>query len=308
MVQEIVVICGPTAAGKTQIGIELAKKFDGEIISADSQQVWKGFDIGTAKADLSDRKAVRHHLIDIVGPGDHFDAASFVKYADSAIADIRKRKNRVFVVGGTGLYIKMLLCGICDAPPQDAQYRRELCRMIEEKGVNFLHEMLSKVDLEGASSLHPNDKTRIIRALEIFHITGKSSSNFYREHNFKNGRYDALKIGINCDRETLYRRIDERVDRMFKEGLVEEVKSLLKIYSEDAQPFLAVGYKEVLSHVKGEIDLDRAIYLTKRNSRHFAKRQLTWFRADDEIKWFIHTPKLKDIVHRYLAERLQSSC
>ncbi|MFH1654932.1 MAG: tRNA (adenosine(37)-N6)-dimethylallyltransferase MiaA, partial [Pseudomonadota bacterium] len=182
---------------------------------------------------------------------------------------------------------KALLHGLSPSPSQDREYRKELTSIIERDGVTKLHDMLSEIDPEGAMTLHPNDKTRLIRALEIYHLTGKTSSEFYREHGFSERRYEALKIGLNCDRKELYARIDERVDRMVENGLVDEVKGLLEKWPHESQPFMAVGYREILSYLKGDLTLERAVYLTKLNSRHFAKRQLTWFRADKNVEWFI---------------------
>lgn len=317
MVQKIIIICGPTAVGKTQVGIELAHRFNGEIVSADSQQVWRGFDIGTAKANLKERADVRHHLVDIVDPSEKFDAAMFIAAADAAISDIVSRppasprepaKGRMarlarlhrqqggqawragglvpFVVGGTGMYIRMLDRGLCEAPPQDEEFREELGRRIENVGLLALHEELTKIDPASASNIHPNDKTRIVRAIEIYELTGVQASKFREEHSFGERRYDALKIGLAIERAEIYRRIDARVDRMVEAGLVDEVRSLLSRYDRTCQPFQAVGYKEIVAHVKGEMPLDEAVQLTKRNSRRFAKRQLTWFRSDKEIRWF----------------------
>lgn len=284
--QKIIIICGPTAIGKTRVGIELAKRFDGEIVSADSQQVWRGFDIGTAKPDLKERSDVPHHLIDVAEPDERFDAAKYVALADAAIAGIAARGKVPFVVGGTGMYIRMLVHGICDAPPRDQDIRAEFEAEIEKHGVPALHEELGKIDPETAASLSPNDRTRIVRALEIHRLTGMPASAFRKRHGFKERRYDALKIGLSIDRAELYRRIDERVDRMIKDGLAGEVRSLLERYPEGCQPFHAVGYREIVDFVKGRIDLDEAVRLAKRASRRFAKRQLTWFRADTEIRWF----------------------
>lgn len=296
----IIIICGPTAVGKTRVGIELARKNNGEIISADSQQVWRGFDIGTAKANLRERSDVPHHLIDIANPDDHFDAARFVELADAAIKDISSRGKTPFVVGGTGMYIKMLVHGLCETPPRDADFRKKIEDEIESVGVPTLHEKLKTVDPESALKFHPNDRTRIIRALEIFHLTGISASGIRKDHKFKERRYDAVKIGLNIDRAELYRRIDERVDGMIENGLIDEVRALLGRYDESCQPFQAVGYREIVDHIKGRITLEEAIRLTKQMSRHFAKRQLTWFRADPEVKWF--GPHEKDAIWKIISK------
>lgn len=284
--RKIIIICGPTASGKTRVGIELAKKFGGEIISADSGAVWRGFDIGTAKLSAKDGYDIPHHLIDTLNPDEHFDAARFVAFADEAIADIIGRGRVPFVVGGAGMYIKMLVNGMCEAPPQDQDYRKEIEKRIEENGIGAAHSQLEKIDPESAANISPNDRTRVIRALEIHHLTGMRASEFRKQHGFGERRYDALKIGLTVDRAELYRRIDERVDDMIRKGLVDEVRILLSKYPSDCQPFSAVGYREIVAHIKGECSLDEATRLTKQNSRHFAKRQMTWFRADSEIRWF----------------------
>jgi tRNA dimethylallyltransferase len=286
VVQEIIVICGPTAVGKTRASIELAKCFDGEIVSADSQQVWRGMDIGTAKANLTERSEVRHHLIDVVDPDEHFDAARFLELADAAIEDIASRGKRVLVVGGTGMYIRILLNGLCEVPPADEEYRSELENEIEKIGTWPLHDRLREVDQESAIQIHPNDRTRIIRALEIHHLTGIPASRFREEHGYGEKRYDSRKIGLDIEREELYRRINERIDKMLEQGLLDEVRGLVDRYGREAQGLTAVGYREFVRHLQGELSLDEAIDLAKRNSRRFAKRQLTWFRADPEIEWF----------------------
>lgn len=301
--QKIVIICGPTAVGKTAVSIDLAKKFNGEIVSADSQQIWKGFDVGTAKADLTSRSDVTHHLIDVAEPEERFDAKRFVEMADEAISDISSRGRLPIVVGGTGMYLRMLLHGLCEAPPQDADYRRKLETEIERDGLAVLHSRLAEVDPESARNIHPNDTTRIVRALEIHHLTDVAASEFRESHGFNESRYDAVKIGLNIDREELYRRIDERVDRMMQEGLIDEVKDLLARHDVSCQPFQAVGYREIVDFLEGSIDLERAVYLTKRNSRHFAKRQLTWFRSDKEIQWF--DPAELSGLERTIAEFLR---
>jgi tRNA dimethylallyltransferase len=282
----IIIICGPTASGKTGVGISLAKRFNGEIVSADSQQVWRGFDVGTAKANLKARSEVPHHLIDVADPREVFDAKRFVELADRAIEDIAAMGKLPFVVGGTGMYLRMLEKGICDAPPRDAGLRGKMEEAISAGRLPELYEELVRVDPDAARDIHPNDKTRIVRALEIFRRSGRGAALLRREHGFSDRRYDALKIGLEVERGELYRRIDERVDRMVEEGLLDEVKGLLARYDRSCQPFAAVGYKEFVAHVEGEIDLPEAVRLVKQNSRHFAKRQLTWFRADREIVWF----------------------
>lgn len=284
--RKIVIICGPTAVGKTRVGIELAKRFAGEIVSADSQQVWRHFDIGTAKPDRNEMAEVRHHLVDIAEPTELFDASKFVQLADGAIGDISGAGKTPFVVGGTGMYIRMLLHGVCDAPPRDDELRAEIAREVEEHGLSYMHARLAEVDPETAERISENDSTRIERALEIYRLTGEPASKLRSEHDFGERRYDGLRIGLNVEREDLYRRINERCERMVERGLLDEAKDLLERYGPDVQPFKAVGYREMLAHVRGETGFDEALELVKQSSRRFAKRQLTWFRSDPEITWF----------------------
>lgn len=287
VMQKIVIICGPTAAGKTRAGIELAQRFGGEIVSADSQQVWRGFDVGTAKPTADERAQVPHHLLDSVDPSERFDAARFVALADQSIAEIAGRGRVPFVVGGTGMYLRMLVRGICGAPPRDPEVRRELEAAIDARGAKAVHAELAAIDPDAAARIAPNDRARIVRALEIHRLTGTPASAFRAGHEFCERRYDALWIGLTMERAELYRRIDGRVDRMIAEGLVGEVARLRRHVGDDAQPFAAVGYKEIVAHLRGECTLEDAIRLIKRNSRRFAKRQLTWFRAEPEIRWLL---------------------
>jgi tRNA dimethylallyltransferase len=286
VVQKIVIICGPTAVGKTHVGCMLAKRFGGEIVSADSQQVWRGFDVGTAKPNQRERALVRHHLIDAADPAERFDAARFIELADAAIEDIATRGRTTFVVGGTGMYVRMLLHGVCNAPPCDEEFRAELEEEIDDVGLPALYKRLTSIDPHTAEKISPNDHTRIVRALEIHRLTGMPAGKLRKEHGFTETRYSALKLGLKIPREELYARINERVDKMIRDGLVEETKRLLAKYGEHSQPFSAVGYSEILAHMKGELSFYDAVRLIKRNTRRLAKRQLTWFRADPEIRWF----------------------
>ena len=284
--QRIIIICGPTGVGKSAAAVALAKRFGGEIVSADSQSVWQGFDIGTAKPSAAERLAVSHQLIDVAGPSEKFDAARFVKLADAAIEGVAARGAVPLVVGGTGMYLRMLVHGICEAPPRDARVRRIIEKEVEERGVRELHEELRLIDPESALKISPGDTSRIVRALEIFRVTGAPASAVRGRHAFGGLRYDALKIGLEVERAELYRRIEERVDRMMEQGLVEEVRLLLERYDPSVQPFAAVGYKEIVAHLKGEYGLEDAVKLVKQHTRNLAKRQLTWFRADPDIRWF----------------------
>lgn len=301
--KKIVVICGPTAVGKTAVATGLAQQFEGEIINADSGQVWRGLNIGTAKPTPAACQIIPHHVIDVVNPDEHFDASAYLRLADEAIWQIISRHKNAFVVGGTGMYLRMLVHGLCDAPPRDPDLRAELEKKIDAHGIERLHELLKKNDPVSASVVHPRDRARIIRALEIFESTGVPASEFYKRHQFIIQRYDAIKIGLDLPRKELYQKIDERVDNMFNQGWIEEVKGLMTHYTINQQAFAAIGYRELMSHLKGETSFDVARDLIKRNSRRYAKRQLTWFRADHEIHWF-HPSQLSEIaaiIRRFLG-------
>lgn len=284
--EKIVVVCGPTAVGKSKLALEIAQKFNGEIISADSQQVWKELDIGTAKPSWAARQKIPHHLIDVACPDEHFDVSRYVELADQAIKDITQRGKIPFVVGGAGMYIRILLYGLCEAPPQAQATRQRLFQQMEAEGLERLFRRLVEVDPNSAQKIHPNDKTRILRALEVFEITGYPLSHFQQRHRFKNPRYQAIQIGLNCDRKILHQNIETRVDWMIANGWVEEVRELLKFYSSDSQALQSIGYKQLVQHLKGHLSLEETVADIKKQTRAFARRQLTWFRADKNIRWF----------------------
>lgn len=284
--KKIVIICGPTGTGKSELALSLARQLGGEIVSADSQQVYRGMDVGTAKVSREVQDQIPHHLIDVIEPDQHFEAQTFCRLADGAIDSIISKGCVPFVVGGTGFYLRVLCNGICEAPPQDPEYRRELNELHQKEGMPYLHDMLSKIDPAAASNIHPNDVVRLIRALEVYHLTGGKMSELQEQHRFASKRYDALKIGLNVEREELYASINARVDAMMNAGLLDEVRGLVERYGPDIKSLQAVGYREMVAHLKGELLLDQAVELTKKNTRHFAKRQMTWFKADPDIQWF----------------------
>ncbi len=260
-------------------------------------------DIGTAKPTMAERAVAPHHLIDILDPNEPFDVASYVQLADEAIKGIAARGRIAFVVGGTGLYIKALIHGLAKAPARDEGYRAEL------KKVSNLYEILQEKDPVAASLLKPNDTSRIVRALEVLHVTGCSISTFQKGHGFKEKRYDALKIGLERQREELYRRVNERVDKMIADGLVDEVRGLVEKYGPDCQALKAVGYKEFvglwvcgLTEKLRNSETQKLTNLVKRNTRRYAKRQMTWFRADKEIKWFEpdQIKEIKKVVEKFI--------
>ncbi len=273
--------------GKSSTALKLAKKLEGEIINCDSMQVYKSFDIGTDKTPLEKRENVPHHLLDVVSPSTQFTAADFARLALETSNAIVKRKRLPLVVGGTGLYLKALLNGLFPEGKGEPLLRQKLEREAKEKGLDSLRKKLMEVDPVYCQKIGKNDKVRIIRALEIFYSTQKPlSEHFLNTKSFVKD-FNIIKIGLKLERKELYRRIEERVDKMFERGIVREVQELLqKGADENFPPFRALGYKYVLKLLKKEIPLKKAITLTKRDTRHYAKRQMTWFKKMEGIRWF----------------------
>ncbi len=287
MKQRIIIILGPTATGKSALAMEAALGLGGEIINADSMQVYRHMDIGTAKPGQEERERIRHHLIDIVDPCEQYTAGRFRMDATRAIEKITERGHLSIVAGGTGLYIRALTEGLFDGPSGDRSIREELLEEARLRGRKGLHEMLREVDPESARAIHPNNTKRVIRALEVFRLSGRPISAFHREALPDAPLFVALKIGLTMERPLLYERIDRRVEEMIQDGLVEETEGLLKRgYDEKCGAMGGLGYKECLAYLRGHITLEEAIRLIKRNTRHYAKRQMTWFRRDLGIKWF----------------------
>ena len=284
---KFVALVGPTATGKSILALHLAQRFRGEIISADSVQVYRGLDIGTAKPLAEDRRMVPHHLVDICEPDEDYSAASFRQQADEIICGLHRCKTPIFVVGGTGLYLKALTRGLFRGPAADSELRSVLQQKAEKEGSEVLHRELRRLDAEAASRIHPHDRFRIIRALEVCSLGGKPISLFQREHGFRDAPYDVLKIGLCCEREDLYKRIDLRVERMVESGWVGEVRSLLNQgYGPGLKSMQSIGYRHIVSHLLADLPLEEAVRLIKRDTRRYAKRQITWFKADAEIYWF----------------------
>ena len=300
---KIIVICGATGIGKTSVGIELAERLGGEIVGADSMQIYRYMDIGTAKPTPAELARIAHYMIDIVDPDEDYDAVQFSKQARDRIADIVNHGLIPFIVGGTGLYIKALLHGLFQSTPVDPQIRNRLKQEAEENGSGFLFERLNKIDPAAASRIQPNDSYRIIRALETIESSGKTISEHHQNHGFENELFNAFKIGLRRDREKLYERIDQRVDLMIQAGLVEEVKKLLAMgYSAELKSMQSIGYRHVVGFLKGSLPWDECLRTLKRDTRRFAKRQFTWFGADPQINW--HQPEqldqIFDAVERFL--------
>ena len=283
---KIIVICGPTALGKTSIAIDLAGTFSSEIINADSMQIYRYMDIGTAKPTPDEQSCVTHHMIDLIDPDEHFDAKQFAEMAHEKIMELYARGVTPFVVGGTGLYIKALVHGLFKAGQTDPHIRGCLQEQARIYGSDFLYQRLSRNDPDTAKRIHPNDIYRIIRALEVHELTGKTIALFQREHGFKDSRFRVLKIGLHINREALYDRINYRADAMIDSKFLDEVKTLLGMgYSDDLKSMQSIGYRHLIDFIKGRCSWDETIRTLKRDTRRYAKRQLTWFKADPEILW-----------------------
>lgn len=282
----LVIILGPTGVGKSAAGVHLAQEFNGEIINCDSMQVYKGFDVGTDKPTSAMLRRVPHHLLDIVDSASQFNAADFVREALAAIRLIESRGKLPFIIGGTGLYLKALLEGLFPGPGRDAGLRERLEREAREEGLDSLRRRLEEVDPPYARIIGQRDKMRIIRALEVYSLTQKPMSLHFRSTKSPVSDFHLLKIGLQLERMELYGRIKERVERMFRNGIIKEVEALLGHgVEEDAPPFRALGYKYVLQCLKARITLEEAISLTIRDTRHYAKRQITWFKKMPGINW-----------------------
>jgi tRNA dimethylallyltransferase len=284
---KIVIIVGPTASGKSSLALYLAGIFDGEIVSADSMQVYRFMDIGTAKPSKEERGAVPHHVIDVVDPDEDYSAASFRIDARKAIREIGSRGKKVFVVGGTGLYIRALTKGLFEGPGSVPELRERFLNEAELKGRVSLYEELRKVDPGAASHIHPNNLARVIRALEVYHVTNRPISEFQEAHAFKEEAFCYLKIGLRKTREVLYKDIEGRVNRMIEEGLVGETRRLLRMgYSGDLKPMQGLGYKQMVEFIRGGCTLTEAVSQIKTDTKRYAKRQMTWFNKEGDIRWF----------------------
>ncbi len=284
---KIILICGPTAIGKTSVAIDVAERAGGEIVGADSMQIYRYMDIGTAKPTAEEKRRVVHHMVDIADPDEPYDAARFSRESRAAVNAILRRGRIPVIVGGTGFYIKALLYGLCDAVPEDETVRHRLREAAALSGGEPLYRRLADCDPETAEKIHPNDTYRIVRALEVYEASGMPMSEYRRRHGFSDAPYHVLKIGLFMDRQALYARIDQRVEEMARQGLCDEVKQLLAAgYHESLRPMQALGYRHMAAFIRGEADWGATLATLKRDTRQYAKRQLTWFRKDPEIQWF----------------------
>jgi tRNA dimethylallyltransferase len=283
---KIIVVCGPTAIGKTSTAIDLAARFNGQIIGADSMQIYRYMDIGTAKPTADEQARVRHHMIDIVDPDEHFDAARYAAMARKTVMQLQRKGMVAFVVGGTGFYIKALLHGLFESEPIDPQVRKRLLAEASQHGRDFLHKRLAAFDPETATRLHPHDTYRILRALETFEATGKSIAKYHRAHRFSDDPFRVLKIGLSTDRVKLHERINQRIEAMIAAGFVDEVKHLLDLgYTADLKSMQSIGYRHMVNYLEGKLTREECIRTLKRDHRRYAKRQLTWFSSDSQIIW-----------------------
>lgn len=282
----VVVIVGPTAVGKSRVAVELAKRYQTEVLTADSRQVYRGMDIGTDKPTVEERQGVVHRLIDLVDPDQAFNAGFFRRHAAAAIEGLHTEGRLPLVVGGTGLYVRTLLKGICAAPPADPLVREQLRHEAQVLGPDRLYSQLVDIDPESAAKLHPQDISKIIRALEVHRLSGRPMSAFHEQHGFSERPYRALVVGLDRVREALYRRIEDRIDWQLAHGFVEETERLLaQGCSRDSGAMKGLGYRQVAAFLAGEYDRNEMVRRFKRDTRRFAKRQLTWFRSEPEIQW-----------------------
>lgn len=283
---KVIVICGPTASGKTKLSIELAKKIHGEIVSCDSMQIYKDMNIGTAKVTEEETEGIKHYLVDFVSPEQRYSVADYKKDAEKAIEEILKKEKTPIVVGGTGLYVDSLINNIkYQEVNLDTKYRSELERLAIDKGLDYLYEEASKIDPEAIKGISRNDKKRIIRILEIYHETGKTKTQQEIESRKEEVPYNYIVFAIDMDREKLYERINKRVDIMIEQGLIQEVDNILKKYKEFPTSMQGLGYKEVVEYLRGDVTREEMIDIIKSDTRKYAKRQLTWFRRYKNIKW-----------------------
>jgi len=300
-----IIIVGPTASGKSRLALALAQSFRGEIVSCDALQIYRYMDIGTAKASSADRALVPHHMLDIRYPDEDFSAGDYQRIARQVIAEISARGNLPFVVGGSGFYLRALIDGLFEGPARVPALRERMRQIIERRSPRVLHRALRRVDPESAHRIAENDSERIIRAYEVYLVSSKPMSWWQKQPRSALQGYRWLKIGINLPRALLYRKIDQRVEEMFRSGFIEEVQALLSRFPRQSQALKAIGYRQVADYLEGKLSLQQALESTKIESRHYAKRQLTWLRADPGITWLDGSGNFLDLKNQ-AAELIKS--
>ena len=300
---KVIVICGPTASGKTGLSVKLAQAMNGEIISCDSMQIYKDMTIGTAKVTEEEMQGIQHYLIDFVSPEERYSVADFQKDSEKAISKILAKGKTPIVVGGTGLYVDTLVYHIQYPEVEtDLAYRQQLEKMIEEQGLETLYQKAKEIDPQAIEKISSNDQKRIMRILEIYHQTGKTKTQLEIESRREEPPYEYLMYAIDMDREKLYDRINQRVDIMIEQGLIEEVQELLKKYKSFPTAMQGLGYKEVVPYLQGDITKEEMIENLKQETRRYAKRQLTWFRKNKEIKWLDGLAPAEENIQRILED------
>ena len=305
--KDLFILAGPTAVGKTEISIKLAQKLNGEIISADSMQIYKYMDVGSAKISEHEMKGIRHHIVDIIAPSEEFSVADFKERSQNAIDEITNKNKLPMIVGGTGFYINSLIYNYSFASTnKDELYREYLTKLADEKGNEHVHDMLKDIDEISYNKLYPNDLKRVIRALEVYKVSGKPMSAFSAEQNILDIPYNVHYFVLNMDRQELYDRINLRVDIMMKNNLVDEVIKLKDMgYNSDMQSMKGIGYKEILYYLNDQISLSEAVEMIKQGSRNYAKRQLTWFRKDSRVNWINKDDfRSDDEIVEYIANKV----
>ncbi|MFQ5458065.1 MAG: tRNA (adenosine(37)-N6)-dimethylallyltransferase MiaA [Myxococcota bacterium] len=297
--QRVLVVAGPTAVGKTAVALEIAELIGAEIVSADSVQVYRGMDIGSAKPTAEERRRVPHHLIDVAAPDEPFSAGRYAKLAGAAVGEIAARGRPVLVVGGSGLYIRALLGGLAPGVEAAPEVRRRIAERLARTGLAGVRRSLREVDPEAADRIHVNDAYRLTRALEVYELTGKPLSAIHAEHGWRTDRYDAHWIGLTEERARLYARIEARCDRMVSAGLLAEVAALERAgYTQALRPMRSLGYRQMSGVLAGSLTMAEALAQVKKETRRYARRQLTWFRARKEIEWFAPSARKAEVLER----------
>jgi len=284
--QVLIVVGGPTASGKSDLAMNLAQKFKGELICSDSMQVYRNLDIGTAKPTLKEQQLVPHHQIDIIDPNENYSAGKYEKDTTQIIRKIHSRGHLPILVGGTGLYYRALMYGISKIPEIPELIKNKVSYLQLKFGTRYCWEQLHRIDPQSASNIHPNDTARIIRSLEVFFYTGFSITKFQKEHPFTKARYKFLAVALEWERNLLYERINKRTQNMLKAGWIEEVEKLLKYYPKDSKPFQSIGYREIIQHLSGKLEFNQMLKTIQQRTRRFAKRQMTWYKKESKIEWF----------------------